>query len=54
MSLLVSGVFRDKVEIFSADDEGAMHFRRYDFAGKDSSSDRDHAGEGTLLVWTVQ
>lgn len=50
MSLLVSGVFGNKVEVFSTDDESSMHFGRYDFAGKDPSSDRDHAGERALLV----
>ncbi len=50
MSLLVSGVFGDEVEIFSTDDESSMHFGRYDFACKDASSDRDHAGERAFLI----
>ncbi len=50
MSLLVSGVFGDEVEIFSAYDESSMHLSRYDFAGKDPSSNRDHAGERAFLV----
>jgi hypothetical protein len=39
MSLLVSGIFGNKVEVFAADDESSMHFGRDDFAGKNSASD---------------
>lgn len=50
VSLLVPGVLGDKVKVFSADDQGSVHFRRYDGAGEDTASDGDHAGEGTFLV----
>ena len=54
MSLLVSSVFGDEVEVFSADNESSMHFGRNDLVGEDSTSDGDHAGKGTFLVWYIQ
>lgn len=53
MSLLVSGIFRNEVEVFTADDESSVHFGRYDFACENSASDGDHAGEGTFLVCKI-
>ena len=50
MSLLVSGVLGDEVQVFAADDEGAVHLRADDGAGQDTAADGDHAREGTLLV----
>ena len=53
MSLLVSCIFRDEVQIFSSDDQGSVHFCGDDFAGEDSTAYRDHAGERTFLVYQV-
>ena len=53
MSLLVSRVFGDEVEVFAADDEGTVHFRGDDGAGQDTTADRDEAGEGALLVYSM-
>jgi len=53
VSLLVSGVLGDEVEVFSADDQGSVHLCRNDGAGKDTTSDRNHAGERALLVDVV-
>lgn len=50
VSLLVSGVFGDEVEVFSSDDEGTVHLGGNDGAGKDATTDRDHAGEWAFLV----
>lgn len=50
VSLLVTGVFGDKVKVFSADDQRSVHLGRDDFAGQDTASDRDLAGEGAFLV----
>ncbi len=50
VSLLISGVFGDKMEIFASDDKGSMHFGGDDGAGKDTAADGDLAGERTLLV----
>lgn len=50
MSLLVSCVFGDKVEVFASNDESAMHFCRDNGACKDTATDRDHAGKRTFLV----
>ena len=50
VSLLVSGVFGDEVEVFSADDEGSVHLGGDDGSGQDTATDGDEAGEGALLV----
>jgi hypothetical protein len=50
VSLLVSGVFGDEVEVFSADDEGTVHLGRDDGSGQDTATDGDETGEGALLV----
>lgn len=39
VSLLVSSVLGDEVEVFSADDESAMHFRGDDGASEDTATD---------------
>lgn len=53
MSLLVTGVLGDEVEVFSTDDEGSVHFGGDDSAGEDATADRYHAGEGTFLICVV-
>ena len=50
MPLLVSRVFRDEVEVFAADDQGAMHFGGDDSASKDTASDRHFTSERALFV----
>ena len=50
MSLLVSGVFRDKVEVFAADDKGSVHFSRDDGACEDTATDRNFTSERAFLV----
>lgn len=37
VSLLITRVFGDEVEVFSTDDEGTVHFRGHDTAGQDTS-----------------
>jgi hypothetical protein len=39
VSLLVSGVLGDEVEVFSSDDDGSVHFGRNNSAGQDAASD---------------
>ena len=39
VSLLVTGVLGDEVEVFSADDQGSVHFGGNDRAGEDTTSD---------------
>jgi len=51
MSLLVSGVLGNEVEIFSSDNDGSVHLGRDHFAGQDSSSNGDHASEWAFLVY---
>ncbi len=50
VSLLVSGVLGNEVEVFAANDEGSVHFGRDDGAGEDTSADRDFASEGAFLI----
>lgn len=50
VSLLISGVLGDEVEVFSADDERAVHLGGDNGAGQDTATDRDKAGERALLV----
>lgn len=54
VSLLVSGVLGDEVEVFSADDQGSVHLGGNDSAGEDAASDRNSTGERALLVCKVQ
>lgn len=47
---LTPRVLRDEVEVFTADDDGAVHLGRDDLAGENASTDRDETREGALLV----
>jgi hypothetical protein len=51
VSLLVSGVFRDEVEVFSADDEGTVHLGGNNSSGQDTTTDGDETSEWALLVY---
>ena len=50
VSLLVTRVLGDEVEVLAANDESTVHLRADDSAGHDTSTDRDQASEGALLV----
>ena len=50
VSLLISGVFGDKVEVFSTDDEGSVHLGGDDSSGQDTTTDGNETGERALLV----
>ena len=50
MSLLISGVFWNEVEVFAANDEGSVHFGGNDGACEDTATDRDFTGERAFLV----
>jgi len=50
VSLLISGVFGDEVEVFSADDESSVHLGGNDCAGQDTTTDGNETGEWALLV----
>ena len=50
MSLLVPVVLGDEVEVFSADDECAVHLGRNNGAGQDAATDGDETGKWALLV----
>ncbi len=51
VSLLIPGVFGDEVEIFSADNERAVHFGGNDGARQNTAADADFASEGAFFVW---
>jgi hypothetical protein len=50
VSLLVSGVLGDEMEVFSADDECAVHLGGNNGTGKDAATDGDETSEWALLV----
>lgn len=50
VALLVTVVLGDVVEVFTADDNGAVHLGGDDTAGQDTTTDGDQTGEGALLV----
>lgn len=50
VSLLVTRVLGDKMEILSSNDDGAVHLGGNDGTGQDTATDRDETGERALLV----
>lgn len=50
VSFLVSGVFRDEVKVFSADDESSVHLGRDNGSGQDTATNGDETSEWALLV----
>lgn len=50
VSLLVTRVLGNKVQVLSSDDDGAVHLGGNDGTGQDTATDRDEAGERALLV----
>lgn len=50
VSLLVTGVFWDEVEVFAADNEGSVHLGGDNGSGQDTATDGDETGEWALLV----
>ena len=50
MSLLISGVLWNVVEIFSADDKSTVHLRGDNGASQDTSANRNETGERAFLI----
>jgi hypothetical protein len=50
VSLLVTGVLGDEMEVLAADNQSSVHLGRDNRAGKDTATDGDQSGEGALLV----
>jgi len=50
VSLLISGVFGNVVEIFSADDKSTVHLRGDDGTSQDTAANRNETGERTFLI----
>lgn len=53
VSLLVTVVLGDVVEVFTADDDGTVHLGGDDTAGQDTATDGNQTGEGALLVCSI-
>jgi len=53
VSLLVSGVLWDEVEVFAADDQRAVHLGRNNGAGQDTATNGDKSSKWALLVNVV-
>ena len=51
VSLLISSVLGDEVEVFPADNESAVHFGGDDGARQDTATDGNKTGERALLVY---
>jgi hypothetical protein len=51
VSLLISSVLGDEVEVFSADNESAVHFGGDNGARQDTATNGNEAGERALLVY---
>lgn len=50
VSLLITGVLGDEVQVLSSDNESSVHLGGDDSAGQDTATDRNEASEGALLV----
>jgi hypothetical protein len=50
VSLLVTRVLGNEVEVLSADDDGSVHLGGNDGTSQDTATDGDETGEGALLV----
>jgi len=50
VSLLISGVLWNVVEIFSADDKSTVHLRGHNGASKDTAANRNETGERAFLI----
>jgi len=50
VSLLVTRVLGDVVEVLATDDQGSVHLGGNDGTGQDTATDRDETGERALLV----
>jgi hypothetical protein len=51
VSLLITGVFWDEMEVLPANDESSVHLRGNDGASQDTATDGNETGEWALLVY---
>ena len=51
VSLLVSSVLGNELEVLASDDDGSVHLGGDDGSGQDTATDRDETGERALLVY---
>lgn len=50
VSLLVTGVLGDEVEVLAANDDGTVHLSGHNGAGQDTTTNGNETSEGALLV----
>jgi hypothetical protein len=50
VSLLISGVLGDEMEVLPADDESSVHLGGDDSTGEDTATDGNETGEWALLI----
>ena len=53
VTLFVTVVLGNVVEVFTSDDNGTVHLGRDNTSSKDTATDRDLADEGALLVCSI-
>lgn len=51
VSLLVSGILGDELEVLASNDDGSVHLGGDNGAGQDTATDGDETSEGALLVY---
>ena len=51
VSLLISLVLSNIVEVVSSDNDGVLHLSRGNHSSDDSASDTDISGEGAFLIY---
>lgn len=54
VSLLVTGIFRDVVQILSSDNDGSVHLGGDNGASQDTATDRHQTREGALFVCKIE
>lgn len=50
MALLITVVFGDVVEVFTADNESTVHLGGHNGTGQDTATDGNETSEGALLI----
>lgn len=54
MSLLISVVLGDEVQVLASDDHRTVHLRRNNGTGQDTSADGNLTGERALVVYVAE
>lgn len=54
MSLLITIILGDVVEVFAADDDSTVHFSGNDGASQDTATDGNETSKGAFLVFGLK